>query len=106
MNGATTMESGRSRDDQIVHERARQIGYASSNCDTCGALGRTDPRIEPSEVDGLASAATCPDCGGSGRWWFPDLRALGSFTAHLTDAELRVLLRAAAPKGVLHGNQG
>ena len=77
MNGAATMESERSHGDQVVHERARQLGYTSSNCDTCGALGRTEPRIEPSESDGLASEATCPDCGGSGRWWFPDLRALG-----------------------------
>ena len=89
------------RDDVVIHEGAERLGYASSSCDTCGARGRTELRVAAGS-GGAASDTECPDCGGSGRWWYPDTRLIGSFTAHLTDAELRILLRAAtsgAPAG-------
>lgn len=78
----------------VIHEGAERLGYASSSCDACGARARTELRVAAGSGF-VASDTECPDCGGSGRWWYPDTRLIGSFTAHLTDSELRVLLRAA-----------
>lgn len=83
----------------VIHAGAERLGYASSSCDACGARGRTELVVAAGAVGGVASDTECPDCGGSGRWWYPDTRLIGSFTAHLTDAELRVLLRAATADG-------
>lgn len=85
-------------DDVGIHAGAERIGYASSNCEVCDSRGRTELRVPAGPTDAAPSDHECPECGGSGRWWYPDTRLLGSFTAHLTDRELRVLLRAATPE--------
>lgn len=85
-------------DDFGIHAGAERIGYASSNCDVCDSRGRSELRVRDRSVGGAPSDHECTGCGGSGRWWYRDTRRLGSFAGHLTDGELRILLRAAPPE--------
>lgn len=85
-------------DDVGIHEDAERIGYASSNCDVCDGRGRTELRVRVGSVGGVPSEDECAGCGGAGRWWYRDTRRLGTFAGHLTEAELRIRLRAAMPE--------
>jgi hypothetical protein len=83
-----------------LHERAREFGYVSSNCDGCDATGRS-MKLAPDRADGGAPVeAVCPQCGGTGRWWYPEQRRTGVPTGHLTDVGLRHALRRAARQEV------
>lgn len=97
------MECSSSVDDRQFHENAQEVGYSSSNCDACGATGRAEPRVDPGSSSGSAKGEICQECNGSGRWWFPELRGIGSLAIHLTDAELRILLRSRTKGRVQHG---
>jgi len=92
--------------DSGLHKRALRFGYVSSNCDGCAAAGRGELRAAPRSQGGAPTDPVCPDCGGSGRWWFPETRTSGMPTAHLTDVELRVLLRSGIKQEVARGDQG
>lgn len=97
------MRPGTARLDRELSAHARQLGFVSSNCDGCGASGRRGPRVDPDEPRGSASDMACGDCAGSGRWWYPATRPLGTFTAHLTDRELRARTSAGTATGATHG---
>jgi hypothetical protein len=90
--------------DRELAERAHGRGFVTSNCDACGASGRTGPRVDPRDPHGAAVDESCVECSGSGRWWFPAVRRLGIFTAHLTDAQLRA--RLWSEEGAAVANQG
>lgn len=91
--------------DAGLHKRAQRFGYLSSNCDSCSADGRSELRAGPRAEAGGPVDPVCPDCGGSGRWWFPEVRAAGAFSAHLTDFELHALLRSGTKKEATRGDQ-
>jgi hypothetical protein len=63
-------------------------------------------RVDPCDPHGAALDEACAECSGSGPWRFPAIRRLGSFTAHLTDAQLRDQLWWGVTKGAARGNQG
>ena len=88
-----------------LHKRAQRFGYLSSNCDSCSADGRSELRAGPRGGGGGPVDPVCPDCGGSGRWWYPQARVAGSFSAHLTDVELHALLRSGTSKEAPRGDQ-
>lgn len=98
------MTPGDARSDRELSAHARQLGFLSSNCDGCGASGMRGPRIDPCDPHGSASDVACDDCAGSGRWWYPVLRPLGTLTAHLTDRQLRARTSAGTATGAAHGN--
>lgn len=98
------MNTGDAKSDRDLSAHARRLGLRSSNCDACGASGMRGPRVDPRDLEGVASDMVCGDCGGSGRWWFPAIRPLGALTAHLTDAQLRTQVSTGAPQGAAHGN--
>ena len=88
--------------DRQLHRDARQIGYLSSSCDRCLATGRAARHVASSGRGDLAVDGICGACDGSGRWWFAEGRTFAEASAHLTDAELLVLLAPAATEA-LHG---
>lgn len=90
-------------DEGLIYARARELGYESSSCDGCGAAGRSERRVAAGSTSGVASDHACLACGGSGRWWFPERRAMRSSIAPVTDAQLLVLPRSDARTAVLHG---
>lgn len=98
------MKSVDSRSDRELLAHAHRLGLLSSNCDTCSASGMRGPRVDPRNPHGAAVDMTCDDCSGSGRWWFPAIRPLGRFTAHLTDAQLRVWIATGTRRGAVDGN--
>lgn len=100
------MEPGNGKPDDELLACARRLSFLSSNCDTCVASGMRGPRVDPRDPHAAALDGPCADCDGSGRWWFPAIRPRGVFTAHLTDAQLRVQGTMAGKEGALRGNQG
>lgn len=98
------MNLGDARSDRELSAHARRLGLLSSNCDACGASGMRGPRVDPRHPHAAASDMVCGDCAGSGRWWFPAIRPLGAFTAHLTDAQLRARVSTGASQGAVHGD--
>jgi hypothetical protein len=92
--------------DRELSEGAHLLGDLSSNCDACGASGRRGLCVDPCDPHGAALDEACAECSGSGRWWFPAIRRLGAFTAHLTDAQLRHQLWSGIATGAAPGNQG
>ena len=99
------MDSASSLRNRDLVSGASRLGLLSSNCDSCGAAGRSGPRLDPAAPHAPPVEEACLDGGGSGRWWFPAIRALGTFTAPLTDAELRDRLRSGLVKGGARGDQ-
>ncbi len=91
---------GTGKPDAALSAHARRLGFLSSSCDSCGASGRRGPGIDPLDPRGPVTDEACADCAGSGRWWFPAIRRLGVFTAHLTDAQLRAHLRTASEEAI------
>lgn len=98
------MTPGNARLDRELSAHARELGFLSSNCDGCGASGMRGPRVDPRAPSASASDVACADCAGSGRWWFPVTRPLGTFSAHLTDAELRSRFVTGTAMGAAHGD--
>jgi hypothetical protein len=98
------MKSGNAQSDRELSTQARRLGLQSSNCDTCGASGMRGPRVVPGDSHGAVLDMVCGDCEGSGRWWFPAIRPLGAFTAHLTDAQLLAWVPTGERQRAAHGN--
>jgi hypothetical protein len=78
--------------DRAFHRSALRMGYVSSNCDACQALGRSELRVDPRSSGGSLRDAACAACGGSGRWWLPEARGSEDVAVHLTDLQLGLLL--------------
>lgn len=89
------MTPGNDKPDAALSDHARRLGFLSSNCDSCGASGMRGPCVDPHDQSGPLLDEACADCSGSGRWWYPAIRGLGTFTAHLTDTQLRAHLTAS-----------
>ena len=98
------MKSGNAQSSRELSAHARRLGFLSSNCDTCGASGTRGPRVDPGDPHGAALDMVCGDCEGSGRWWFPERRPLGAFTAHLTDAQILARTSKGTSEGAAHAN--
>lgn len=95
------MRPGNGKPDAVLSAHARRLGLQSSNCDSCGASGMRGPRLDPRDLQAAPLDDACGDCSGSGRWWYPAIRRLGTFTAHLTDAQLRAQLWTAGDGATL-----
>jgi hypothetical protein len=93
-------------DPHELHQRARTAGYLSSNCDSCDATGRSLMLAATPPAGAAPVIVACPDCAGTGRWWYPEKRRTGVAAHHLTDVGLRDVLRRAARQEAGRGNQG
>ena len=58
----------------------------------------------PDDPHASATDIACADCAGSGRWWFPATRPLGTFAAHLTDDDLLARMSTPTATGATRGN--
>jgi hypothetical protein len=98
------MTPGDAKSDRALSTHARRLGLLSSNCDSCGASGKRGPQVDSLNPHRAAADMVCADCAGSGRWWFPAIRALGAFTPHLTDTQLRAQVSMRAGRGAVHAD--
>lgn len=94
------MTPGNGKPEAALSAHAHRLGFLSSSCDSCGASGMRGPGIDPFDLRGPVTDEACADCSGSGRWWYPAIRGLGAFTAHLTDAQLRAHLWTAREEAI------